>query len=421
MAIQTLRYRYRIYPDPVQQQLLARTFGCARVVFNDAVHARQLSHRARLPYPDMNSLKRAMAASKATPARAWLKDVGSTALQEAVIDADTAYKNFFASLRGQRKGRKVRAPRFKSRKDRRQCFRITGLNNFAVRTDSAGRPVVRLQKIGEIRMALHRTLPSTPSSVTIIQEADGRYYASFVTRTDTGPLPVIDRSAGIDLGLNHLASIAYSDGTVEKIENPRFLKKKLRKLATAQKELARRQKGSANQEKSRIKAAALHRKVRDTRADHHHKLARKIVDENQVIGLETLGITAMARTRLAKSVHDAGWGTLVRLIEEKAATAGRTVVKMARDFPSTRQCHHCHLVREKIPLHVRFWTCAGCGTVHDRDINAALNMLNVAEGQAPPRKGKVTETQNDCGGAARPRHHARARTSETVTTPGPAA
>ena len=163
-------------------------------------------------------------------------------------------------------------------------------------------------------------------------------------------------------------------------------KAKQRKLARAQKELARRRKGSANREKSRQKVAAIHRKVRETRADHHHKLARRIVDENQVIGLETLGITALARTRMARSIHDAGWGILVRLIEEKAVEAGRTVVRAPRNFPSTRRCHDCGHVRDKVPLNVRHWACV-CGAEHDRDMNAAINLRDhalrtVAAGQA---------------------------------------
>ncbi len=243
--------------------------------------------------------------------------------------------------------------------------------------------------------------------MTVIREPDGRYYLSFVVEASarTAPEP-LHQVAGIDLGLNHLAVIAHEDGTSVKIENPRHLKKKLRKLATAQKELARRQKGSANREKSRLKVAALHRKVRETRLDYHHKLARKIVDENQVVGLETLGITGLGRTRLAKSIHDAGWGILIRLIEEKAAEVGRTIVRAERSFPSTRMCSTCGAIGEKKPLHVRFWVC-GCGATHDRDINAAKNLRNVAAGQA--------ETLNDCGGHASP-VSVPAATRETVTT-----
>lgn len=230
--------------------------------------------------------------------------------------------------------------------------------------------------------------------MTVIREADGRYYLSFVVQVpDSAPAPVVDRVAGIDLGLNHLAVIAANDGSVEKVENPRFLKKKLRKLACAQRELARRQKGSANRAKSKAKVATCHRKVREARLDHHHKLAGRIVRDSQAVGLETLSITGMARTRMAKSVHDAGWGTLVRLIEEKAAAAGRTVVRADRAFPSTRLCSVCGTVTPAKALSVRAWDC-GCGASHDRDINAAINLMHVAAGQA--------ETVNARGGAVSP-------------------
>ncbi|MDQ0092828.1 IS605 OrfB family transposase [Paeniglutamicibacter psychrophenolicus] len=262
-----------------------------------------------------------------------------------------------------------------------------------------------------MHFALSRALPADPSSLTVIREPDGRHYVSFVVEAPARMVPApVHQTAGIDLGLNHLAVIAHDDGTSSTIENPRHLKKKLRMLATAQKELARREKGSANRKKSRIKVARLHRQVRETRLDHHHKLARKVVDENQVIGLETLSIAGMARTRLAKSIHDAGWGILVRLIEEKAAEAGRTVARADRAFPSTRMCSACGALGEKKPLNVRSWSCA-CGATHDRDVNAAMNLRNVAAGQA--------ETQNDCGGptSAAP---VPAGTGEAVTTPAAA-
>jgi len=331
-----------------------------------------------------------MAVSKKTPERVWLTEVSDVALQQSMRDADTAYRNFFSSLKGTRKGRKVKAPRFKSKHDHRQAIRITGKNNFAIRKVNHHKALLRLPKMGELRLNLSRPLPATPTSVSVIREADGRYYASFVVDTAVIDRPApVHQHAGIDLGLNHLAVIAYDDGTHEKVENPRGLRKQQRKLARAQKELARRQKGSANRNKSRTKVAALHRKIRETRADHHHKLARKIVDENQVIGVEDLAVAGLARTRLAKSVHDAGWGMLLRLIEEKAVEAGRTLVRADRFFPSTRLCSACGVIGEAKALSVRSWVC-GCGVAHDRDVNAAVNLLHVAAGHA--------ETVNACGG-----------------------
>ncbi len=406
------RYRYRAYPTPDQEHSLARLFGCVRVVFNGAVAARNLAHTTGAPYPGRAELSRALTQAKGTPQRAWLTEVSSVPLQQSLDDADRAYRNFFDSIKGQRRGRKVGAPKFKTRRDRTQTARFTRNAGFRVRETTHGPGFLRLPKIGEVRFASSRALPSEPSSVTIIREAGGRYYASFVAVAPVRPAPNPKHgTAGVDLGLNHLAVLAYDDGTSEKVENPRHLKKKLRKLATAQKELARREKGSKNRNKSRTKVAVLHRKVRETRLDHHHKLARRIVDENQVIGAETLGINGMARTRLAKSIHDAGWGILTRLIEEKAIEVGRTVVRAKRSFPSTRLCSACGTISGKKPLNIRSWTCA-CGVVHDRDINAAENLRHVAAGHA--------ETINACGGKISPAP-VPAHPVETGTTRTPAA
>lgn len=373
------RYRFRLYPDADQAQFLARSFGCARVVFNDALAARETAFASGVKAPSSTELMKDMAASKQSPSRSWLAEVSDVPLQQSLRDLDRAYTEFFRRLKA--KTRRSGKPRFKSRRDSTQSLRFTRAH-FRLEPINRSKVMLRLPKMAPVRMNLSRPLPGPASSVTVIREADGRYYASFVVDAHVRPVPVpSNRVAGIDLGLNHLAVIASDDGSVVKVENPRHLRRQLRKLARGQKELARRIKGSANREKSRVRVAVLHRKVRDRRADHHHKLARKIVDENQVIGLETLSITGLGRTRLAKSVHDAGWGILVRLIEEKSLEAGRTVIRADRFFPSTRLCGDCGTIGKALPLHVRVWTC-GCGAVHDRDGNAAINLRTVAAGQA---------------------------------------
>ncbi len=406
----TKRYRYRAYPTGEQERALTRLFGCTRVVFNDAVKARRDAHLNNSPHPTTGELSKSLITqAKMTSEREWLADVSSVALQQALQDADRAYRNFFSSIKGNRKGKRIGAPRFRSRHDARQSARFTANSGFKATETTHGIGHATLPKVGRVRFELSRPLPSAPSSVTVIREADGRHYLSFVVQVPDlapCPAPVVGRVAGIDLGLNHLAVIATSDGTIEKVENPRFLKKKLRKLARAQKELARRQKGSTNRGESKARVATCHRKVREARLDHHHKLAGRIVRENQAIGLETLSITGLARTRMAKSVHDAGWGILIRLIEEKATTAGVTVVRADRAFPSTRLCSQCGTVTGAKALHVRTWTCA-CGVVHDRDINAAYNLMHVAAGQA--------ETVNARGGTISPALSVPARPGEAGT------
>src|SRR5699024_5620338 len=249
----------------------------------------------------------------------------------------------------------------------RQSVRFTRNSRFRVRETSHGVGVVRLPKIGDVRFALSRPLPSEPSSVTLIRSASGAWHVSFVVEVpEPSPLPETDRVAGIDLGLTDLAAIAYSDGTREKVASPRHLRAKERKLARAQRELARRQKGSANRAKSRGKVARIHEKVAATRLDHHHKPASRIVPENPVVGLATLSITGLARTRLARSIHDAGWGGLVRLIEEQARERGRTVVREDRFSPTTRTCSICGVIGGKKPRSVREWRCEHCETWLDR-------------------------------------------------------
>lgn len=392
------RYRYRAYPTRGQGVALARTFGCVRVVFNDVIAARRAQHAQGLPFESASVLQsRLVTQAKATPARAWLGEVSATPLQQAVRDADQAYRNFFSSLSGKRKGRRVGAPRFKSRRSR-QAARFTRQSRFEVRQTTHGVGKVHIPKVGWVRFALSRPLPADPSSVTVIREADGRYYVSFVVEVpapdESAPVHP-GRAAGIDLGLSDFAAITYSDGTREKITNPRHLKTQQRKLARAQRELARRQKGSANRAKSRAKVARVHRKVRETRLDFHHQLAARLVRENQAVAVEALSVVGLARSGaksargrgMRRSVHDAGWGTFLRVLEEKTTEHGRGFVRV-NPAHSSQTCSVCGVLDGPKPLNVRTWTCQGCGSVVDRDYNAATNIM-VAAGPA--------ETLNACG------------------------
>lgn len=366
-----LRYSYRLNPTPAQRRALARAFGCARVVFNDAIAARRAARETGSAFPTDAALSTALTQAKRTPERAWLGEVSAVVLQQALADANTAHRNFFASCKGTRKGRKLGAPRFRSRKDRAQSIRFTKAARFKVLPN--GR--LRLPLIGDVPVRWSRDLPGEPSSVTVMVDAAGRYHCSFVVDAPDQPLPPVSQEVGIDLGLTHFAVL--SDGT--KVDAPRIARKAQAKLARAQKELARRQKGSKNREKSRRKVARAHVRVADTRRDWLHKLSTSIVQENQLIAVEDLAVSGLARTRLARSVHDAGWSTFVQMLAYKAQRAGRTLVKVDRWFPSTRLCSACGAIGEAKPLHVREWTC-GCGTTHDRDINAAKNILAAGRG-----------------------------------------
>lgn len=379
-----LRYNYRLHPDADQRRALARAFGCARAVFNDGLRARRDAREAGLPYlSDGDLSKRVITEAKKTPERSWLGELSAVVLQQALADLNTAYRNFFACLSGKRKGAKVAPPRFRSRKDSRQAIRFTRNARFAI---TAGGKL-RLPKIGDVPVRWSRSLPSEPSSVTVIRDSAGRYFASFVVETSDEPLPETATEIGIDLGLTHFAVL--SDG--RKIDNPRILRRAAKKLRKAQKALSRTEKGAANRQKAGLKVAKAHARVADARRDFAHKLSTKIIRENQAVYVENLAVSALARTRLAKSVHDAGWSRFVAMLEYKAARYGRTFAKIDRWFPSSKLCSACASLADAMPLSVRSWACP-CGAVHDRDVNAAINIL--AAGRA--------DRLNACGDRVRP-------------------
>jgi putative transposase len=362
-----LRYSYRLDPSPAQRIALARVLGCARVVFNDALATRKAAFEAGEAYVPDAELSARLTASKKTPERAWLAEVSSVVLQQALADLNQAYRNFFGSVSGKRKGPKAAPPRFRSRKDSRQSVRFTANARFKV----LGSGKLRLPKVGDVAVRWSRALPSAPSSVTVIRDAAGRFFASFVVEVSPEPLPETGRECGIDLGLGHFA--VMDDGT--KAASPRFLRRAENKLRRAQRALSRKEKGSSNREKTRAKLARANAHVADARRDFHHKLSTRIVRENQAVYVENLSVSGLGRTRLAKSVHDAGWSAFVNMLEYKAKLYGRDFRKVGRFEPTSQVCSACGVKDGPKPLHVRMWTCAACGTVHDRDINAARNIL----------------------------------------------
>jgi len=374
-----LRYSYRLDPAPSQRAALARAFGCARVVFNDGLAARQAAYEAGEPYISDAEMPKRLAASKNDPERAWLSEVSSIVLQQALADLNAAYRNFFASVTGKRKGPKVRSPRFRSRKDRRQAVRFTKNSRFAV----LGNGKLRLPKIGDVKVRWSRPLPSVPSSVTVIRDAAGRFFASFVVEVTPQPLPETDGECGIDLGLGHFAVL--DDGT--KASAPRFLRRAEKELRKAQKTLARRQKGSSRRNKARVKVARAHAHVADARRDFAHKLSTAIIRENQAVTVEDLAVSGLGRTRLAKSVHDAGWSSFVNMLEYKAKLHGRRFRKIGRWEPTSQVCSVCGVKDGPKPLSVREWTCKACGTVHDRDVNAARNIAALGRREALNARG----------------------------------
>jgi putative transposase len=388
-----LRYNFRLHPGPAQRFALARAFGCARTVWNDALRIRQDAHENGQPRPRSGDLpKRLITEAKQTSEREWLGEVSAVVLQQSLRDLDTAYRNFFDSLSGRRKGPKVGPPRFKSRRDNRQSLRFTANARWSI---TAGGKL-RLPRIGDVEVRWSRELPSAPSSVTVIRDAAGRYFASFVVQTDGSEvLPEAMDEIGIDLGLTHFA--VMSDG--RKVTAPKLFRRAERKLKKAQQTLCRKQKGSSNRKKAVIKVARAHARVADARRDHHHKLSTALIRENQAVYVEDLNVAGLGRTRMAKSVHDAGWSRFVGMLEYKAQRYGRTFQRVDRMFPSSQLCSACGFRDGPKPLAVREWTCGNCGTAHDRDINAARNIRT--EGKRIVAAGRA-DTRNACGAQVRP-------------------
>ena len=347
------------------------------MVFNDALAYSEEQYRLTEKKPTSKELSARLTRLKQTPEKAWLRDVSAVPLQQSLRDLDRAYTNFFASITGRRKGPKVGAPRFK-RRSNRQAARFTS-KAFKVRETSHGVGFVKLPKIGEIRFSLSRALPSPPTSVTLIQESDGRYYVSFVVETTPTPAPKPKAYAvGVDMGLKDLAVTVNSNGETTVFPNIRPLRQAEKKLSRLQKQLSRKKKGSNRYAKQRLRVAKAHTKARNTRAHYLHHVANQVVNENQVITLETLTVRGLARTRLGKSVLDASWGHLNRLIAEKAADYGRTLIRVDRFAPTTQTCSICGTPNGKKPLNIREWSCTSCQHRVDRDRNAAVNIMLAA-------------------------------------------
>jgi putative transposase len=397
-----LRYNFRVYPSASQRGDLARAFGCARAVWNDALRLRRDAYAQGLPRLTATELsKRVITEAKKTPERVWLGEVSAVVLQQSLRDLETAYSNFFASKSGTRKGPKMGPPKMKKRAAR-QAIRFTANARWYI--TKGGK--LRLPKIGDIEVCWSRELPSKPSSVTVIKDPSGRYFASFVVEVQDKSLPELDveeTDTGIDLGL---ASYAVLRG--RKVASPRFFRRQERKLKRAQRKLSRSQKGSNNRRKAKAAVARIHARIADQRRDFIEQETTRIVRESQAVYVEDLNVKGMAtrRGRLGKSVHDQSLAKFSRTIEAKCARYGRTCIRVDRWFPSTQLCSTpgCGSLtgpkgRDKV--HVRVWTCTECGTRHDRDENAEAN-LRAAGRKRVAEMQHEAERQNACGEHVRP-------------------
>lgn len=387
------RYRYRIEPSADAAGKLSRVFGGVRWVHNAYVAAARNAHAAGQTFlTGYDGCKQIVTLGRANPETAWLSELPSQTLRASVMHAADGYKAFFASMTGRRRGPRMGAPRFKKRTHRQSAE--FGVGAFGIRggwqnTEGTNAGRLRLAKIGMVRVNWHRPLPSAPSRVTIVREADGTWWASFIVEVPKAlTTPVKNRTAAIDLGLSSYAAIVYSDGTREKIDNPRFLRAAEHKLAAAQKTLSRKVKGSKNREKARAQVARAHQRIVNQRSNHARQLAARLIRENQAIVVESLNIRGMARGRLAKSINDAGWSQFLRALTSGAEHHGRDIHVAPAAFPSSRTCALCGINSGAKPLSVRDWVCE-CGAHLDRDWNAATNLLMLA--------ARSAESQNACG------------------------
>jgi len=361
-------HRYRFYPTSAQATYLAQTFGCVRVVYNKALEERERAYAETGKSLNYNATSALLTQWKRQPEYSWLRDVSCVPLQQTLRHLNTAYERFFTG--------QAKHPRFKS-KNHKQSAEFTKSGFRLVADNVVGKPRIYLPKQTEpLRIRWSRplpvgSLPYDPTTITISKDAAGRYFISFSIKIEPVAFPKTGRSVGLDLGLTH--ALITSHG--QKFDNPRYYRSSIARLRREQKALSRKQPRSNNRRKQRRKVARLHARIADMRRDWSHKLTTDLVRRYDLIAIESLNVKGMVKNHnLAQAISDVSWGEIKRQLRYKALWYGKQFVEISQWEPTSKTCSTCGQKRHSLTLSVRDWVCDGCGAVHDRDVNAAVNV-----------------------------------------------
>jgi putative transposase len=373
---QLIAYKYRIYPTDEQQVLLSKTFGCKRVIFNHYLNEQQRRYQNKEKYLSNYDINKDI--TKLKEVKEWLREVDSIALQMAAEDLSVAYENFFKSVSGKRKGPKISAPKFKN-KYSRQSYRTRG-----VRFNEDG--TLQVPKLKAVKVVVHREIPnnSTIKSTTISRNPDGRYYASILVETELTLQSMTGKEVGCDVGLKDL--LITSDGIkFKRPDDLEYIAKAKQLLKVKQRKFTRTKKGSKNHEKARLDVAKAYSKITRQRNEYYQLVSKYLVENYDSIYVEDLSPKNMLQNgKLSRAIHEISWSILTSMIAYKSAWAGKTYYRIDRSYPSSKTCSSCNYKLEKLDLGTREWICPNCGAAHDRDNNAAKNILRIG--------------QNDCYG-----------------------